>query len=83
MDNEIDLTDYLTTRGMEYLDEIPDDVPEGKVLVHNLEYIGQQSGEDGFRFWVTNPDLTRQVSCHCAFAPNVSRHYRTSRPTTT
>jgi hypothetical protein len=69
--------------GMEYLDEQPESLPDdGRVLVHNVAYQGQRSGQGDFRFWLAAPDPEHQQPCTCAFAPAIVQHYRTRRPGT-
>jgi hypothetical protein len=68
--------------GMEYLYEIPTSLPDdGRVLVHNVLYTGQDEGDMGFRYWLAQPDDARQQPCTCAFAPGIAQHYRRRPPT--
>jgi hypothetical protein len=77
-------TERAAPLGMEYLDEQPESLPDdGQVLVHNVAYAGQPSGDMGFRFWLAAPNPDRQQPCSCAFAPAIAQHYRTRFPGTT
>lgn len=69
--------------GMRYLTYVPKQVPDARIVVHNLTetayYEGCVLGEGGFRAW-TEPvgDRTR-VSCPCGWAPLLPEHYRVVR----
>jgi hypothetical protein len=66
----------LPKSGMKYLHYVPDAVPEGVVLVHNVKWTGQTfAGPQGFRFWFAAPDPEHQAPCNCAFT--TLPHFRT------
>lgn len=66
--------------GMEYLSAVPAQVPEGRVLVHNVEAVGPNRafGSNGFRAWLAEPS-DRSEPCGCSWAPGIGEHYRTAR----
>jgi hypothetical protein len=70
----------LPKSGMKYLHYVPDAIPEGVVLVHNVRWTGQTfAGPKGFRFWLAERDTEHQMPCECGFTE--LEHYRTRRPT--
>jgi hypothetical protein len=65
--------------GMQYVSAIPDEVPPGKVLVHNIDApspLQPPNGLNGFRAWLAAPDASRQQRCDCGWAPELPGHYR-------
>jgi hypothetical protein len=59
----------------EYIAEIPDPMPEGKILVHNHVLPSPAIGSRGFRVWLeTKTD--RHIECPCWYAPQLEKHYR-------
>ena len=76
---------YAEARGMTYIAERPKspaDIPEGKVLVHNILAVSpnQRIGARGFRAWLPAPE-ERLEPCNCGWVPEVGPHYRTGRDT--
>src|ERR1700758_3019637 len=62
---------------LEYIDEIPADMPDGKVLVHNRVMASPCIGHRGFRVWLaTDPDEYEE--CGCWYAPQLAKHYRSA-----
>ncbi|MGB6772601.1 MAG: hypothetical protein WBF51_11465 [Candidatus Dormiibacterota bacterium] len=62
---------------IEYLDLLPESVPEGLALVHNRV---KPSG-GGFRYWLQRTTDSRPVvPCSCEWAPGLPLHYRVNRP---
>ena len=62
---------------IEYLDLLPESVPESLALVHNR--VKPNGG--GFRFWLQRPtDSPPIVPCPCDWAPELALHHRVNRP---
>jgi hypothetical protein len=64
---------------IEYIDSIPDIIPEGKRLVHSVLWMGKELGEIGFRAWLAEPDDEQQILCQCGWASELLRHYKIRR----
>src|ERR1700759_4335963 len=60
---------------LEYVEQIPDPIPEGKILVHNHVSASPYNGNRGFRVWLATPN-DEFVECPCWFAPQLAKHYR-------
>ncbi len=62
----------------EYLTRTPsaDDVPAGRVVVHNQVNPARRLGTRGFRAWLTAPDAQKLEPCGCGWAPEIGEHYR-------
>jgi hypothetical protein len=63
---------------MEYVFNLPEAVPAGKVLVHNHVRPTSRLGFAGFRAWLDDPGENYEV-CDCGWAPKLSDHYRVAR----
>ena len=77
-----DIYDLVTTAmGIEYLFEMPESVPEDRILVHNHVRRQPRLGQNGFRAWLhgPEPDLDRHEVCDCGWAPQFAEHYRVIR----
>jgi hypothetical protein len=61
---------------MEYLNTVPDAVPDGKILVHDRVY----AGPNGVRTWLAQPDPEKYTLCECGCSG--PKHYRFSRDMT-
>ena len=55
---------------MIYLDQLPAEMPVGKVLLHN-----SPGGPAGFRMWLADPDARRPIACACGFASELGSDY--------
>ena len=67
------MSDEVRATDQEYLTNLPETVPAGKILVHNLG----RSLRDGFRAWlVPATERARYVPCNCGWAPELGTHYR-------
>ncbi len=66
---------------MDYLDRLPQAVPEGRLLVHNNVRPTRRLGSRGFRAWLAS-DPVGLVPCDCGWASELGPHYRVraSRP---
>jgi hypothetical protein len=71
---------------LKYIDEIPTSIPNGKRLVHNMEWNGQRLNEDGFRAYYVEPDDDTQERCSCYWGSKTQgffvkplEHYRIKR----
>jgi hypothetical protein len=68
---------------IEYVFQIPETVPCGKLLAHNLGRAPgprTRHGTNGFRFFFVDADrLDRFELCGCGWAPHLPEHYRTRR----
>ena len=62
-------------RQSHYLSKLPDVVPDGVVLVHNLVRPTRRLGSRGFQAWLSAPDPRLEV-CGCGWARELGRHYR-------
>jgi len=66
---------------MKYVFRVPDAVPAGRVLVHNLVCHNANTlpGTYGFRAWV---DIPREdyVICSCGWAAHIGTHYHEAPP---
>jgi hypothetical protein len=60
----------------QYLTEIPDAVPRGKVLVHNRVAPKKKLGLNGFRAWTQKPNEAVEL-CDCGWLGRT--HYRVKR----
>ena len=63
---------------MEYLRTTPTTdatIPTGRVLVHNNVRPTQRLRSRGFRAWTQLPTDRLEV-CDCAWAPDITTHYR-------
>ncbi len=64
----------------DYLSEIPEEVPEGKIVVHNhAPPRSRELGLEGFRAWLAVPDPYYE-KCPCDWAPELGEHYKVRRP---
>ena len=61
---------------LDYLDEMPTEIPIGKILVHNNVVPARRIGTRGFRVWFASPDSNKYVVCDCDWAPELGQHYR-------
>jgi hypothetical protein len=62
---------------LEYINEIPDPMPEEKILVHNHVSPSPWIGFRGFRVWLATK-TDEHAECPCWFAPQLGKHYRLS-----
>jgi hypothetical protein len=64
-----------------YLDEVPESIPDGLVLMHNVEagYQHRPIGSGGFRVWLAEPGQPNQQPCDCGWE-GFGAHVRTKRP---
>ena len=77
-----DISDLISTAlGIEYLTELPDTIPEDRILVHNHVRSQPRLGQNGFRAWLhgPEPELDRHDICACGWAPQFPEHYRVHR----
>ena len=61
---------------LDYLDEMPTEIPAGKILVHNNVVPARRINTRGFRVWFASPDSTKYVACDCDWALELGQHYR-------
>ncbi len=59
----------------EYLKKIPQQVPAGRVVVHNTVRPTRHLGSRGFRAWLDVPSPEIEV-CPCGWASELGVHYR-------
>jgi len=65
----------VTSEPREYLRELPDAVPKGKVLVHNREKPSKRLGRHGgFMVWLTVRHHGVYL-CNCGWAQHLGDHY--------
>jgi hypothetical protein len=60
---------------LEYINEIPDPMPEEKILVHNHVSPTPWIGYRGFRVWLATK-TDDHIECPCWYAPQLGKHYR-------
>jgi hypothetical protein len=53
-----------------------DQIPEGKIVVHNHVVPSALSGNRGFRHWLADKTEKGNVECPCWWAPQLPVHYR-------
>jgi len=61
-------------RGKTYLSQLPEGIPEGQVLVHNVVWPRVELNSNGFRTWLQKP-TDRLEPCRCAWASELGEHY--------
>jgi hypothetical protein len=59
----------------EYLKEIPEEISEGQVVVHNGIH-PTRLGSPGFRAWLQERDDDNLEICDCGWASELGSHYR-------
>jgi len=59
----------------DYISELPDAIPPGRILVHNSVRPAKRMGYRGFRAWLSFPE-PKYVICDCKWASNLGEHYR-------
>ena len=61
--------ELMRIRDMEYVSQIPQTIPAGRILVHNRVHpVACRGGVRDSRFWLAGPSA-RYVVCHCGWAP--------------
>jgi hypothetical protein len=63
---------------LSYFHSVPEEVPTGRIVVHNHIRARAQLGLGGFRAWSDLPG-PQYVECRCRWAPHLGRHYRVKR----
>ena len=64
----------------EYLTQMPDAVPPGRLLVHNHVLPQPRLGWNGFRAWLQAPDTNPELEpCPCPWASELGQHYRVAK----
>jgi hypothetical protein len=62
---------------MNYLDRVPETVPEGQVVVHNRVRPTLRLGSRGFRAWLADAGDERHERCGCDWTHGrLSEHFR-------
>jgi len=59
----------------DYIADLPDAIPPGRILVHNSVRPAKRLGYRGFRAWLSFPE-PKCVICDCKWASNLGKHYR-------
>ncbi len=59
----------------EYLTKIPQQVPAGRIVVHNKVRPTRRLSSRGFRAWLDDPSPQLEV-CPCGWASELGGHYR-------
>ena len=67
--------DIAQSKGMTYLQRLPEAIPEGQFLVHNSEPPMRPLGSHGFRAWLQAQDEHLEP-CDCGWTPELGAHYR-------
>jgi len=67
--------DIAQSKGMTYLQRLPEAIPEGQFLVHNSERPTHPLGSHGFRAWLQVQDEHLEP-CDCGWTPELGTHYR-------
>jgi len=63
----------------EYLAAVPDELPAGRVLVHNHVRPAEHLGDRGFRAWLAD-SAERYEACGCGWAAELGDHYLSRQP---
>jgi len=63
------------SKGMTYLQRLPEAIPEGQFLVHNSVGPTHPLGSHGFRAWLQAQDEHLEP-CDCGWIPELGTHYR-------
>jgi len=63
------------SKGMTYLQRLPEAIPEGQFLVHNSVRPTHPLGSQGFRAWLQAQDEHLEP-CDCGWTPELGTHYR-------
>ena len=63
------------SKGMAYLQRLPEAIPEGQFLVHNSARPTHPLGSHGFRAWLQVQDEHLEP-CDCGWTPELGTHYR-------
>jgi hypothetical protein len=67
--------DIAQSKGMTYLQRLPESIPEGQFLVHNSARPTHPLGSQGFRAWLQAQDEHLEP-CDCGWTPELGTHYR-------
>ena len=67
--------DIAQSKGMTYLQRLPEALPEGQFLVHNSVPPAHPLGSHGFRAWLQAQDEHLEP-CDCGWTPELGTHYR-------
>jgi len=67
--------DIAQSKGMTYLQCLPEAIPEGQFLVHNSVRPMHPLGSHGFRAWLQARDEHLEP-CDCGWSPELGTHYR-------
>jgi hypothetical protein len=67
--------DIAQSKGMTYLQRLPEAIPEGQFLVHNSVRPTHPLGSHGFRAWLQAQDEHLEP-CDCGWTPELGTHYR-------
>jgi len=67
--------DIAQSKGMTYLQRLPEAIPEGQFLVHNSAPPMRPLGSHGFRAWLQAQDEHLEP-CDCGWTPELGMHYR-------
>jgi hypothetical protein len=69
-------------RKLDYIKKLPDEIPEGKILVHNSVRPQKTLGRNGFRAWLDELSLfvtPAYTKCDCGWAAELGDHYIVNR----
>ena len=67
--------DIAQSKGMTYLQRLPEAILEGQFLVHNSAQPTHPLGSQGFRAWLQAQDAHLEP-CDCGWTPELGTHYR-------
>ena len=67
--------DIAQSKGMTYLQRLPEAILEGQFLVHNSVRPTHPLGSHGFRAWLQAQDEHLEP-CDCGWTPELGAHYR-------
>ena len=63
-------------RAFDYIDELPKEVPAGRILVHNwIRPVAVRQGTRGSRYWLSSAGTTKYAICDCGWSPELGVHY--------
>lgn len=65
--------------GFEMVAELPEQITDGRWLIHNHIRPAHPIGMNGFRAYLAQPDAKRFEPCDCGWAAELGQHYRFRR----
>jgi hypothetical protein len=66
-----------------YIEEIPERIPDGFIVVHNAVRTQRPLSHNGFQAWLeaeANAKFRNRIVCDCGWAPQLGTHYTVVDP---